>query len=488
MTRLRPLATALGVVTLAALVACDTSSPTDPGIDPAISESLDASLAVAPAAPRSWYVAPNGSDANPGTATLPFRTVQKGVNRAAASDTVVVQAGTYALTTGVLIQKKFGTPAAPFVLRGNGAAILRDPTGKSLLWSGLVNVKNSTNVVVTGLTLQNSGFFGVMIQSANRVTVQGVTSTTSGASALYALSSYNIKVYNNDFSNFCYLGAYGRGITCQEGISIVSVDTFDVAENLVHDARQTGSSVQPGGGEGIDVKEASKHGYVRYNKVWNLVQLGIYIDAWDKTLEDVEVAGNRVWNTAAGITIASEEGGTVRNVRVHDNLVYRNGYDGIEISGYGKNGLRENIAIYGNTTSYNGYTANKPPYCKLWGCGDYGTGIRVETTNIRNSRIHDNISYQNATTVMESAASATNAVIDNNVVYPVGKSTWAPEKLGSRPIKVDPLFVFPGSNDFHLRSTSPAIRRAIGGDPLNQDADRFTRSVHPTELGAFIYR
>ena len=93
-----------------------------------------------------------------------------------------------------------------------------------------------------------SGFFGVMIQSANRVTVQGVTSNTSGGSALYALSSYNIKVYNNDFSNFCYLGAYGRGIACQEGISIVSVDTFDVSGNLVHDARQTGSSVQPGGG------------------------------------------------------------------------------------------------------------------------------------------------------------------------------------------------------------------------------------------------
>ena len=33
-------------------------------------------------------------------------------------------------------------------------------------------------------------------------------------------------------------------------------------------------------------------------------------------------------------------------------------------------------------------------------------------------------------------------MIDNNVVYPVGKSTWAPEKLGSRPIKLDPRFVF----------------------------------------------
>ena len=488
MIRLRPFATAIGVVTLAALAACDTTLPTEPGIDHAISDSLDASLAVTAAAPRSWYVAPTGNDANPGTAALPFKTVQKGVNAAAASDTVVVQAGTYTLTTGVLIQKKFATPAAPFVLRGNGAAILKDPTGKTLSWSGLVNVKNSTNVVVTGLTLQNSGFFGVMIQAANRVTVQGVTSNTSGGSALYALSSYNIKVYNNDFSNFCYLGAYGRGIACQEGISIVSVDTFDVAGNLVHDARQTGSSVQPGGGEGIDVKEASKHGFVRYNKVWNLVQLGIYVDAWDKTLEEVEVSGNRVWNTAAGITIASEMGGTVRNVRVHDNLVYRNGYDGIEISGYGKNGLRDNIAIYNNTTTYNGYTAYKPPYCTLWGCGDYGTGIRVETTNIRGSRIHDNISYNNATTVMESAASATNAVIDNNVVFPVGKSTWAPEKVGLRPIKADPRFVFPGSNDYHLQSTSPAIKRAIAGDPLNLDADRFARSVVPTDLGAYLYR
>ena len=117
-----------------------------------------------------------------------------------------------------------------------------------------------------------------------------------------------------------------------------------------------------------------------------------------------------------------------------------------------------------------------------------GTGIRIETTNIRNSRIHDNISYNNATTVMESAATATNAVIDNNVVYPVGKSSWAPEKVGLRPIKADPRFVFPGSNDFHLQSTSPAIKKAIAGDPLNVDADRYPRTIVPTDLGSFIYR
>lgn len=476
-----------GVLVLVALAACDVSLPTGPSV-------VEPSLAKAPAQPaasgppRSWFIAPNGSDANPGTAALPFLTIQKGVNSAGSSDTVVVNAGTYSITSGVMISNKKGTLAAPFVLRGVGTPILRDPTGLSLYWKGLVNVSSSSHVRISGLSLRNSGFFGVMIDRSSRVLVQQVSTVTSAASALYAANSYAVTVGSNDFADFCKLGQNARGIPCQEGVSIVSVDTFDVTGNSVHDARQNGSLVQPGGGEGIDIKEASKRGKVRFNKVWNLVQLGIYIDAWDKTLEDVEVYGNKVWAVTTGIVVASEMGGIVRNVRVHDNLIYRNGDDGISVSNYGRNGLRENIAIYNNTLAYNGYSAAKPPYCYLWGCGDWGTGVRVQTTNIKSSRVHDNISYNNATTVMESSASATAAVIDNNILFPVGKNPWAAEKVGLRPIKADPKFVFPGSNDYHLTSVSPAIRKAIGGDPLNVDVDKYARTVLPTDLGAYLFR
>jgi len=56
---------------------------------------LAASLAVAA---TTHYVAPHGSDTNPGTEAAPFKTVQEGVNHAGPGDTVYVKAGTYDLS------------------------------------------------------------------------------------------------------------------------------------------------------------------------------------------------------------------------------------------------------------------------------------------------------------------------------------------------------------------------------------------------------
>jgi MYXO-CTERM domain-containing protein len=46
-----------------------------------------------------YYVAPTGSDSNPGTQASPFATLQKGADTAAAGDTVWIRGGTYKITT-----------------------------------------------------------------------------------------------------------------------------------------------------------------------------------------------------------------------------------------------------------------------------------------------------------------------------------------------------------------------------------------------------
>jgi hypothetical protein len=52
-----------------------------------------------------YFVAPNGSDSNPGTIAAPFATIQKGNDVAAAGDTVWLRAGTYYSTKQIILSR-----------------------------------------------------------------------------------------------------------------------------------------------------------------------------------------------------------------------------------------------------------------------------------------------------------------------------------------------------------------------------------------------
>jgi hypothetical protein len=65
-----------------------------------VSLAIAAVLAAAGSARAAeYYVATTGSDSNAGTMAAPFATLQKGVNTAAAGDTVWIRGGTYKITT-----------------------------------------------------------------------------------------------------------------------------------------------------------------------------------------------------------------------------------------------------------------------------------------------------------------------------------------------------------------------------------------------------
>jgi hypothetical protein len=63
---------------------------------------------------KTWYVAPQGDDAHPGTFSEPFRTIQKGVDAAAAGDTVWVRQGVYRESVRI---ERSGKEGRPMVLR-----------------------------------------------------------------------------------------------------------------------------------------------------------------------------------------------------------------------------------------------------------------------------------------------------------------------------------------------------------------------------------
>ena len=91
MTSRRPPSSRPGIATFAALLAAGTLT----GL--VFGEGR--------AAATDYYVAPNGSDSNPGTMAQPFLTVQKGANTGVAGDTVWFRAGTYSSSKQITFSK-----------------------------------------------------------------------------------------------------------------------------------------------------------------------------------------------------------------------------------------------------------------------------------------------------------------------------------------------------------------------------------------------
>jgi Right handed beta helix region/Protein of unknown function (DUF1565) len=85
--------------------------PPAPPPPPGLGRALPAALP--PSAGTTFHVATSGSDANPGTATHPWRTIQKALSTLAAGQRALVRAGTYAEN---LHMSRAGSPFAPITV------------------------------------------------------------------------------------------------------------------------------------------------------------------------------------------------------------------------------------------------------------------------------------------------------------------------------------------------------------------------------------
>ena len=140
----------------------------------------------------TWYVAPSGSDSNPGTATQPFRTIQRAANVVNPGDTVIVEDGTY---TGV----GTGTSCASSTSR---PVVCLTRGGSSTAWVTF-KARNRGKAIVDGQ--QNTSTHGFrFLSAANYVRIEGfqihgMGSATNGASGIVIYSGgHDVVIKNNE--------------------------------------------------------------------------------------------------------------------------------------------------------------------------------------------------------------------------------------------------------------------------------------------------
>lgn len=439
------------------------------------------------------YVSPNGSASVPGTSTTSPTTIQHGVQIAQAGDTVWLMAGTYTIASDSAIVRPLnsGTSSAPITIRsmsGNADAIL---DGQSTVpnpatthwpttnWHGLIDVIDCSWIVIDGVKVINSGFFGIYVASvsgtASNVTVKNCTTYNTYGSGIAARKATNVKVFSNVVQRACQYPSINIG--SGECISMVGVDGFEVYYNTVCDRLVELNN----GGEGIDAKDGSKNGNICGNLTYDLVDLGLYTDSWDENNANIGIYGNTVQNCSKGIAIGAEIiSGTIQNVSVHDNLVKDIPTRGICISNWSSSGstcsgLMKDIYIYNNTVVRCGYESVTPSYA----------GIYIAANHPGNSNfvVCNNIIANNRSQI--GATGQSYLTINRNLVF--GPNDQTPTM--SNTITSDPLFADAANGNYRLTALSPALDCALGTLLPAYDILGLSRPYNGVvDLGAYEYR
>ncbi|MDO8725005.1 MAG: carbohydrate-binding protein [Candidatus Methanoperedens sp.] len=402
----------------------------------------------------AFYVATNGNDAYPGTESQPWRTIQKAANTLTAGQTVYVKSGTY---NEKINMKNSGT-ANNFITFSAypGNTVTIDGTGITLgSWDGLVRISGQNYIKFSGLRVVNSQFMGFMVTSnyagsyPSNIIIEMNYITNTASSAIMVEDGKGITIDGNEITKAQTMS--GLSSQTHETISFVNVDGFEIKNNKLYNNNF----------ESIDAKGGSKNGKIHHNDISGHVSAGIYLDAWSTPSYSIEIFDNRIHDSsnsgARGIAVAVEQaGGSLRDIKIYNNLLYNNAATGFAVAWYSK-GPVDNIQFINNVLYNNGLVDN------------WGGGISIEFTGATNVILRNNIVYSNRNyQVQNSTGSGT--TIDNNL------------------IDVNPLFVDPSAEDFHLKTGSNGIDK---GSSTNAPTVDFDGKLRPSgagyDIGAYEY-
>ncbi len=466
-----------------------------------------------PAPGRSFYVSPEGDDANPGTFEKPWAGPHKAAAAAGAGDTVFFREGTYAVDKPVVLGRS-GTsnawitfcnyPGESAVFNGRALATARKqnefvvdwngkPTALIASRTGVIHILSASFVRVLGLAVQDSAFAGICVNAAPWWKIEGIAQPEIPGCGHIDILHNRVQRTSN-----VGLGVYGAIIPNYTSLTNVRAignlvlrahdkETFllgaDEAQNKARaEIRRRGKSrwgdenldfhavqqlevafneVAFGGKEGVDLMNGTRHARVHHNYVHDQFftalsggTLGIYMDCRSEQW-DLEVFHNVCERNGVGIQANSEDGAPARGIRIHHNLCKDNYWTGIAVLMWNEDGKEfRDVAVENNIVFRNGFLeSNKAP------AG--GIHIHALTPLLRDILVRGNVVAANRDYQLahhEADLKAQNILFDRNHIWPAElkafddprwKKKWVPTH-GANPVLAEPRFPAPDEHRFGL--------------------------------------
>ena len=462
---------------------------------------------------NSFYVSAKGDDANPGTQTAPWRTIQHAADTVRPGSTVNVRGGIYEERVTLNVSGNANDGYVTFRSYPGETAVLE---GEHLIpdaRSGMLVIHNKSYIRIEGFEIRNYRTAG------HRLTPLGISIT--GAGSHIELLHNNVHHIENNFQGRDAPGSGGNGF----GIAVYGTDAKTPISELVIDGNEvhhlkTGSSeslvvngnvtnfrltknvVHDNNNIGIDIigfehtapdaaVDQARDGVVSGNLVYNITSRGnpaygndqssdgIYVDGGTRVL----IERNIIHHVDFGIELASEHRNrTTSYITARNNLIYACNTAGVSIGGYGaERGGTDHCTVINNTL-YGNDTSNT------------GSGEFQMQYNMTSNRFENNIVYAGVRCLMSASKSGPVAegtptvTLDYNLYYcdsgaTAGTWGWYPANLAgfdkytrttgndSHSRFAGPRFADLAKNDFHLRSDSPAVNRGTTTDLPLGDQD-----------------
>jgi hypothetical protein len=391
----------------------------------------------------NYYVSKTGSNSNPGTTASPFLTINYGVSRLSAGDTLWVRAGVYDesliynVPSGASWTNKVRIAASP------GAVVTMRPT--------------SGNFVLAFAGSSNAGRTGeqkyIEVDGINLDATGGITNEAVKIEAAPGYNAHHIRIQN-----------------------------LTVTSN----ANPPQAQEHPGNANAILVT-GLRADAIGFNEFINLVVTGgpsvdvgndfssmFYIQTPDNLIANCNISNG----IGAGVQLYNGNSpGSMPDRTVIRNNIIRDFTRSLPTRGWGVIAYRGDGSKIYNNLIYN---------IALTGPGSSG----IYLNNVTNTSVYNNTVYANASYGIQVDADASGTTVGNNISYGNGVQDYANRGRQTTEMSnlfgIDPQFVNPATKNFQLQTGSPAVNAGTAISVVTSDlAGRSRPQGGRYDIGAF---